>query len=59
MKTLQEIQSKIKTLESRLDFVLRQRDECTSTHAYLLKSKEAHRISEQISLLSWVIEGVN
>lgn len=56
MKTLQEIQSKIKALESQLDFVLRQRDESKSTHTYLLKSKEAHRISEQINLLYWVIE---
>lgn len=56
MKTLQEIQSKIKALESQLDFVLRQRDECKVTHAYLLKHKEARGISEQINLLSWVIE---
>lgn len=56
MKTSQEIQTKIKALENQLDFVLRQRDECKATHAYLLKSKEAHRISEQINLLFWVIE---
>lgn len=56
MKTMQEIQSKIKALETQLDFVLRQRDECKSTHTYFLKFKEAHRISEEINLLSWVIE---
>ena len=55
MKTKQDIQSKIQALKSKLDFLLKQRDECRSTHMFMLKSREAHNIAEQINLLTWVL----
>ena len=56
MKTEQDIQSRLKALESKLDFVLRQRDQCRSTHAYSIKHREANHIREQINLLTWVLK---
>ena len=55
MKTEQDIRSRLKALESKLDFTLKQRDECKSTHMVMLKSKEAHSIAEKINLLTWVL----
>lgn len=56
MKTKQDVQSRLKDLENKLAFALKQRDECKSTHMFMLKSKEAHNIAEQINLLTWVLE---
>ena len=55
MKIEQDIQSKLKALKSKLDFVLKQRDECKSTHAHIIKHREATHIREQINLLTWVL----
>ena len=57
MKTEQALRSRLKALNSGLDFALKQRDECKSTHMVMLKSKEAHSIAEKINLLTWVLEG--
>ena len=57
MKTQQAIRSRLKALESGLDFALKQRDECRSTHDYIIKHREANRLREQINLLTWVLEG--
>ena len=56
MKTQQDIQSRLKALKSKLDFALKQRDECKSTHAYIIKHREANHVREQINLLTWVLE---
>lgn len=56
MKTEQYIQSRLKALESKLDFTVKQSAECKSTHMFMLKSKEARNIAEQINLLTWVLE---
>ena len=56
MKTQQDIRSRLKALESKLDFALKQRDECRPTHAYNMKHREANHVREQINLLTWVLE---
>ena len=56
MKTEQALRSRLKALNSGLDFALKQRDECKSTHMVMLKSKEAHNIAEKINLLTWVLK---
>lgn len=56
MKSTQDIQSRLKVLESKLDFVLKQRDECRSTHAYIIKHREASHVREQVNLLTWVLK---
>ena len=56
MKTQQDIQSRLKALKSKLDFALKQRDECRSTHAYIIKQKEVNHVREQIDLITWVLK---
>ena len=56
MKTEQDIQSRLKALESKLDFALKQRDECRSTYAYIINHREANHLREQINLLTWVLK---
>ena len=56
MKTHQDIRSRLKTLESKLDFALKQRDECISTHDYIIKHREVNYVREQINLLTWVLK---
>ena len=56
MKTQQDIRARLKALESYLDFAIKQRDECISTHAYTIKQKEVNRVREQIDLITWVLK---
>ena len=56
MKTEQDVHSRLKALESKLDFALKQRDECKSTHDYIVKHREANHVREQINLLTWVLK---
>ncbi len=56
MKTQQSIRSRLKALESGLDFALKQRDECISTHDYIIKHREVNRLREQINLLTWILK---
>lgn len=56
MKTKQDIQSKLQALKSLLDYTLKQRDDCDSTHTYMFLHNEATQISDQIRLLEWVLE---
>ena len=56
MKTQQDIRSRLKALESKLDFTLKQRDECRSAHAYAIKHREADHVREQVKLLTWVLK---
>ena len=56
MKTQQDIRSRLKALKSKLDFTLKKMDECRSTHAYIIKHREANHIREQINLLTWVLK---
>ena len=55
MKTQQDIRSRLKVLEGKLDFALKQRDECRSTHDYIIKHREANHVREQVKLLTWVL----
>ena len=56
MKIEQDILSRLKALKSKLDFTLKQLDECRSTHAYIIKHREANHIREQMNLLTWVLK---
>ena len=56
MKTQQDIQSRLKVLENKLDFALKQRDECRSTHAHIINHREVNHVREQINLLTWVLK---
>ena len=56
MKTQQDIRARLKALESKLDFAIKQRDECIHTHAYIIKQREASHVREQIDLLTWVLK---
>ena len=56
MKTQQDIRSRLKALERGLDFTIKQRDECRSTHDYIIKHREVNCLKEQINLLTWVLK---